>query len=161
VAVGHERAQRRLAQPRHRGLKGKTMGLTRLEDVRIHVRFKLAALWASLMFCYIYGDYFGLYQPGTLHAMLAGRMGPLGPTTQWVLLATSLLMAVPSVMVFLSLVLSPAVCRWAQVVLGIAYTLIMLLSMPGAWMFYLFLGAIEVILSASIVWYAWRWPKAA
>lgn len=136
------------------------MGSTRLEDVRIHVRFKLAALWASLMFCYIYGDYFGLYQPGTLRGMLEGRMGPLGPTTQGVLLGTSLLMAVPSLMVFLSLVLRAGLCRWIQVVLGIAYTLIMLVSMPGAWMFYLFLGAIEVLLTASIVWYAWRWPKA-
>ncbi len=30
-----------------------------LHDIRIHVRFKLSALWAALMFCYIYGDYFG------------------------------------------------------------------------------------------------------
>ena len=135
------------------------MDSTRLEDVRIHVRFKLAALWASLMFCYVYGDYFGLYQPGTLRGMLDGRMGPLGPTTQGVLLATSLLMAIPSLMVFLSLVLPAVLCRWIQVVLGTAYALIMLVSMPGAWLFYLFFGAIEVVLSASIVWYAWRWPK--
>jgi len=135
------------------------MDSTRLEDVRIHVRFKLAALWASLMFCYVYGDYFGLYQPGTLRGMLDGRMGPLGPTTQGVLLGTSLLMAIPSLMVFLSLVLPAVLCRWIQVVLGTAYALIMLVSMPGAWLFYLFFGAIEVVLSASIVWYAWRWPK--
>ena len=135
------------------------MDSTRMEDVRIHVRFKLAALWASLMFCYVYGDYFGLYQPGTLRGMLDGRMGPLGPTTQGVLLGTSLLMAIPSLMVFLSLVLPAVLCRWIQVVLGTAYALIMLVSMPGAWLFYLFFGAIEVVLSASIVWYAWRWPK--
>lgn len=135
------------------------MDSTRLEDVRIHVRFKLAALWASLMFCYVYGDYFGLYQPGTLRGMLDGRMGPLGLTTQGVLLGTSLLMAIPSLMVFLALVLPAVLCRWIQVVLGTAYALIMLVSMPGAWLFYLFFGAIEVVLSASIVWYAWRWPK--
>ena len=27
---------------------------------------KLSALWASLMFCYVYGDYLGLYVPGKL-----------------------------------------------------------------------------------------------
>ena len=43
------------------------------EDIRVHVRFKLFALWTSVMFCYIYGDYFELYQPGKLPAMLAGR----------------------------------------------------------------------------------------
>lgn len=132
-----------------------------LDDIRIHVRHKLAALWASLMFCYIYGDYFGLYQPGNLQSMLDGRMGPLGPTTQTVLLCTSLMMAVPSVMVFLSLALPPRVCRWAQLVLGLAYGAIILLSMPGSWMFYRFLGVVEVILSALIIGYAWRWPRLA
>src|SRR5207253_5794254 len=49
--------------------------------------------------------YFGLYVPGALQKMLEGKMGPLGPTTQGVLLGTSLIMAIPSVMIFLSLVL--------------------------------------------------------
>ncbi|HMG02094.1 MAG TPA: hypothetical protein VK596_03120, partial [Edaphobacter sp.] len=55
------------------------------EDVKVHVRFKLFALWTSLMFCYLYGDYFELYQPGKLQAMIAGRMA-LGAITQGVLL---------------------------------------------------------------------------
>ncbi len=37
-----------------------------LEDLKINVKIKLAALWASVMFCYIYADYFGLYEPGKL-----------------------------------------------------------------------------------------------
>ena len=44
-----------------------------LDDIKVHVKFKLFALWTSVMFCYIYGDYFELYQPGKLPAMLAGR----------------------------------------------------------------------------------------
>jgi hypothetical protein len=46
------------------------------------------------MFCYIYADYFGLYVPGSLQTMLAGKMGPLGPVTQIVLLGTSLMLAI-------------------------------------------------------------------
>ncbi|MFO1508098.1 MAG: hypothetical protein U1F23_13710 [Lysobacterales bacterium] len=46
------------------------------------VQLKLAMLWASVVFCYIYGDYFGLYVPGSLQSILDGRMGPLGATTQ-------------------------------------------------------------------------------
>ena len=30
------------------------------EDIRVHVRVKLFALWPSVMFFYIYGDYFEL-----------------------------------------------------------------------------------------------------
>jgi hypothetical protein len=130
-----------------------------LEDLKVPVRIKLSALWASLMFCYIYGDYFGLYRPGTLQSMLQGNMGPLGPTTQGVLLGTAAMMAVPSLMVFLSLVLRPFVARAANIALGLFYALIMLVSMPGAWVFYLFLGAIEIVLSLLIVWYAWKWPR--
>ncbi len=130
-----------------------------LEDIRVPVKLKLSGLWASLMFCYIYGDYFGLYRPGTLRSMLQGQMGPLGPVTQGVLLGTAVLMVVPSLMVFLTLMFRPALSRVANIALGLAYAAVMLLSMPGAWAFYLFLGCIEVALSLLIVWYAWKWPR--
>ena len=91
-----------------------------LEDIKVPTRLKLSAVWASLMFCYIYGDYFGLYQPGNLRDMLNGQMGPLGPTTQGVLLGTAALMALPSLMVFLSLALPVALSRWFNIVLGAA-----------------------------------------
>jgi len=131
---------------------------TALDDVKLHVRTKISALWASVMFCYIYGDYFGLYQPGALQRMLEGKMGPLGPTTQGVLLGTSVMMAIPSVMIFLSLVLKPTLNRWVNIVLGIIYTVIILITMWD-WAFFIFLGIVEVVLTALIVWYAWNWPK--
>ncbi|MBW3565405.1 MAG: hypothetical protein KY459_11825 [Acidobacteria bacterium] len=130
-----------------------------LQDVKIHVKIKISALWVTLMLCYIYGDYFGLYKPRTLEAMLEGRMGPLGPVTQGMLLGTSVMMAIPALMVFLSLVLPPVVNRWSNIVLGVIYTIIMLITMPGAWLFYLFLGIVEIVLSLLIVWYAWNWPR--
>ena len=132
-----------------------------LEDVKVPVKLKLSALWASLMFCYIYGDYFGLFQPGNLQDMLQGKMGPLGPTTQGVLLGTSVLMAIPSLMVFLALALPAVFNRWGNVVLGLAYAAIIVISMPGAWVFYQFLGVIEAVLSLLIAWQAWRWPRVA
>lgn len=135
------------------------MDSTALDDMKVHVKVKISALWASVVLCYIYGDYFGLYRPGTLQGMLDGRMGPLGPTTQGVLAGTAMMMAIPCLMVFLSLVLRAGVNRWVNIVLGVAYTVIMLISMPGAWTFYLLLGIIEVVLTGLIVWYAWNWPR--
>ncbi|MEO7050177.1 MAG: DUF6326 family protein [Rhodanobacter sp.] len=130
-----------------------------LSDIKVHVRFKLSALWTSLMFCYIYGDYFGLYVPGQLQGMLSGA-GPMGPVSQGSLIGTALLLAVPGLMVFLSLVLAPRLCRWLNLALGVFYTAIMLLTMPGAWWFYIMLGMIEVVLSLLIVACAWRWPRS-
>jgi hypothetical protein len=129
------------------------------EDTRVDTKVKLAALWAATTFCYIYGDYFELYVPGRLAGMLDGKMQPLGPVTQQILLGTSILLAIPSVMVFLSLVLRPNINRWANIVLGVLFTAIMLLVIQGAWIFYKFFGVVEMALTSTIVWYAWKWPR--
>jgi len=129
-----------------------------LDDFKVHVKLKLSALWAALMFCYIYGDYFGLYVPGKLKGMLAGD-GPLGAVSQSSLVATSILLAVPGIMVFLSLVLPPRLNRWLNIILGAFYIVIMLLTMPGAWSFYILLGVIEIALGVLTIWYAWHWPR--
>ena len=135
------------------------MSATASNDIKVHVRFKLSALWSALMFCYIYGDYFGLYVPGKLQGMLRGE-GPVGPVSEGSLIVTALLLAVPGLMIFLSLALWPQLCRWVSIALGVFYTAIMLMTMPGAWGFYITLGVIEVALSLLIVVCAWRWPRA-
>ena len=132
-----------------------------LQDIKIHVRFKLAALWVSVMFFYVYGDYFNLYVPGKMHAMLAGRMGPLGTVTQGVLVGTALSLAIPAVMIFLSVALSARVNRWLNIVLGLAYTVIALLTIPGSWAFFITYALIEALLTLLIAWYAWSWPKTS
>jgi hypothetical protein len=132
---------------------------TILDDIKIHVKLKISALWVSVMFCYIYGDYFLLYQPGKLQGMLEGKMVPLGQTTQGVLLFTSVAMTIPAVMVFLSLALKPRLNRWVNIIVGVTYTVFVIITMPGSWWFYMFLGTVDVILTVLIVWYAWNWPK--
>jgi hypothetical protein len=129
-----------------------------LDDVRIHVRFKLSALWTAIMFCYVYGDFWGLYRPGNLKDILEG-MGPLGPTSQGSLLAVSVLLAVPAVMIFLSLVLPPRAARWLNLAVGAALTAIVIVTLPGAWAFYVFMSLVEVALQVAVIGYAWRWPR--
>lgn len=131
-----------------------------LQRFDLPVQLKLSALWASVMLCYIYGDYFGLFVPGTLKAMFDGQMGSLGPTTQGVLLGTAALITFPALMVALSLLLPPAVNRWLNIVLGLAYTAIVIFFIPGGWWFYEALAVVEVILQLLVVWHAWKWPRA-
>lgn len=130
----------------------------RLADAPVPVRIKLSALWASVMFCYVYGDFFGLFRPGKLADMLAGRT-PVGATTQGLLVAFAVVMAVPSAMVFLSLTLPPNLARWANIGFGVVYSFIMVIAMRGAWGFYVLLGCLEVALTMAIAWYAWMWPR--
>ena len=136
------------------------LAATALDDVRVHVKLKLSALWASVMFLYLYGDYFGLYVPGKLQHMLGGH-GPIGPTSQGSLLAASLLLAAPGLMVFLSLALRRTLSRWLNIAVGVFFSLLVAATMPGAWDFYIALGIVEVALTSHIVWLAWRWPGTA
>lgn len=129
-----------------------------LDDIRIHVKVKLSALWVSLMLCYIYGDIFRLFQHNALQEMLDGKMWGT-PVTQWLLVGTSIVIAIPALMVFLSLVLKPALNRWLNIILSVFYIALMIFTMQGAWLYYKFLGVIEIVLSSLIIWYAWTWPK--
>ncbi len=131
-----------------------------LEHWRAPVQLKLAALWTSVMFCYIYGDFLGLYRPGNIKGILAGE-GLLGPTSQGSLLAVAILIAVPAMMIFLSLALPPKPTRWLNILVGALLTAIVLMTIPGSWAFYIFLSVIEVVLQSLAVWYAWRWPRNA
>ena len=68
----------------------------------IDVRIKLAALWASVTFCYLYGDYFELYTPGKVEGLISGANILDSPMK---LLIASIILAIPSLMVALSVLL--------------------------------------------------------
>src|SRR5215204_6809671 len=84
-----------------------------LEDSRMPVRAKLAAAWTSIMFLYIYVDYFQLYKPGFVDDILAGRVHEfaIGPT--FVTLGLTLI-SIPSLMILLSTTLPARVNRAAN-----------------------------------------------
>ncbi|MFC1912842.1 DUF6326 family protein [Chloroflexota bacterium] len=130
-----------------------------MEDVKINVKIKLSAAWASVMFLYVYGDFLGLYNPGFIEQLIDGEL--LGmQITQVTLLGIAILMAFPSVMVFLSLTLKAKANRWANIILGIVYTLVMLvtgiMAIVDGLAFYVFLAILEVALTVLIVRYAWK-----
>lgn len=127
------------------------------EAVTIPVQIKLSALWAALMFLYIYADHLSLYKPGQIAEMMAGRMGPL-PVTQGTLLSAAVLVLIPAVMVFLSPALQPRIGRWVNIILGVLYTAVNFSNLVGeTWVFYILLGLVELALTVAIVRYARRW----
>jgi hypothetical protein len=135
---------------------------TTLQDFHIHVKFKLSALWASVMCCYIYGDYFTLYVPGHIDGLMHGDSG-VGESTPFKLVLFSLLMATPAVMIFLSLALKPTLNRVLNIAIGFIFTAIMgliVITTKNPWMvFNQVLGSIEMIITFLIIMYAWKWPK--
>ncbi len=135
------------------------MSGTRREDSPVPVRLKLSALWASVMLCFIYADFFGLFLPGRLMTMNDGIMKPLGAATSAILVAVSVMMAIPSAMVALSLLLPLGPCRWANIAFGVVYTAIMVLTSVGAPPFYIVFAAVEIPMLLAAVYLAATWPK--
>lgn len=137
------------------------MANTGLEDIKINLKIKLAALWASLMFCYVYGDFFSLFVPGRIQNLINGNSGA-GETTPTMLVSYAILLALPALMIFLSVALQARVNRILNIIMGVLYTLVMILVVSSSiseWMiFYVFLGVVEIILTCIIVWQAAKWP---
>ena len=52
-----------------REIKMSKVGRRILQEFPVPVNIKLALLWASLMFLYIYNDYFSMYLPGVIEKM--------------------------------------------------------------------------------------------
>ena len=131
-----------------------------LENPKVNIKIKLASLWASVTLCYLYGDYFELYTPGKVNSLITGENVLDSPTK---LLIASIILAISSVMVGVSIILKPKINRILNIVFGTLFTLMMLLigvnSLTEWYSFYAFLAFLESIITALIVWYAWKWPK--
>ena len=137
---------------------------TTLEDQRMPVQAKLAAAWASLMFFYIYIDYFHLYRPGAIDQIRGGGIFEFNitPTLMTIFVAV---IGIPALMVMLSMTLPARVNRATNLVVATLYIPITVFNAAGAsWDWALYYGfhiAIEVLLLAFILRSAWIWPRTA
>ena len=94
------------------------------EDLKVNIKIKLSALWTSVTFCYLYGDYFELYVPQKTQGLINGVNMLDSPIK---LFAASILLSIPSLMIFLSIILKPTINRRLNIILGILYTAMMVL----------------------------------
>ncbi len=133
---------------------------TTLEDQRIPVRAKLAAAWTSFMFLYIYVDYLHLYKPGAIDDILAGIVWEFDITQTFVVIALTL-MAIPILMILLSTTLPARANRIMNLIVASVYVPVSAFNAVGeSWTYFYGLGvALEVIVLALILRYAWTWPK--
>ena len=136
------------------------METLQLAEFKINVRLRLSALWTAVMFCYLYGDYFELYVPGKVGELLKGQNIFDSPVK---LLIVTVILTIPSLMIFLSLLLKARLTKWLNIGIGIFFTFFTLfvgISSISEWrIFYVFLSFLESIVTLLIVWQAWKWEK--
>jgi Family of unknown function (DUF6326) len=124
----------------------------------VNVRSKISALWASMLFVFAYVDLFSFYRPDFRAKVEAGEVGGF-TVNQSFLLGTTAYVVIPSLMVFATLVLPTRINRIANIALGIVYAVTIIASAVGEWSYYILGSSIEVALLATVVYYAWTWPK--
>jgi len=130
-----------------------------VDDTKVNVKIILAGLWTVLMVLFIYADIFSLFRNGQIEKMISGYMGPF-MVTQNSLLIASLLMAIPALMIIISLTLKSKINRYINIVVALAYVFVEIGNMIGeTWIYYLVYGIIEIIITIFIVIKAIKWPS--
>lgn len=135
---------------------------TRLEDPQIPVTAKLAAAWTSFMFLYVYVDILAFYKPGVVEGILAGKIWEFD-VSQTLLTTGIALMAIPIFMVVLSMTLPARANRITNLIVASVQVPYAAFNLVGeSWTAFYGLGlALELILLALILRYAWTWPRTA
>jgi hypothetical protein len=133
-----------------------------LEDQPLPVRATLAAAWTSFMFLYVYVDILNFFTPGVIEDILDGRVFEFDLSQTFSTTALTLV-AVPILMVVLSTTLPARVNRIANLVVASLYVPVTAFNLAGeSWLYFYGLGvALELVLLALILRYAWTWPRTA
>jgi hypothetical protein len=129
-------------------------------DMRVNIKIQLMAMWTTVMFCYVYGDYFELYVPGKTQGLLDGQNLLDSPAK---LFLAMLMLLIPALMIMLSVLVTAPLNRILNMVFAAMYTLLMILVGVGSistWRsFYVFLAGVEAIVTIMIFWKALKWPR--
>lgn len=130
-----------------------------LKEIKVSTQLKLASLWTSLMFLYIYVDYFHLYMPGKLTDIQNGRVYVFDITPGFLSIALVSL-TISALMIFLSVVLPAKINRGLNMIVAAIYIPYTLYNLAGeAWIHMIVGAVVEVILLGFIICYGWKWPR--
>ena len=117
------------------------------------IQIKLAALWTCLMLVYLLGDVLRIFsgdcKPGEMQGVQVGQ-------GTW--LAAAIIMLIPILMIFLSLIVGPPAGRWLHIVVAAGFFLFNLIGLPTYPSTYdRFLIVVGLVFNLLTVWHAWRW----
>lgn len=132
------------------------------QEYSINVKLQLSILWITLLIFYIYGDLFYTWEPEHLNGLLKGETDD-GKTTPMSLMAASIFITIPSLMILLSIMLNAKINRLINIIIGGLYSIAVILvlalfSYPPIMSFFVFLSIIEIGITLLIVYVAWKWP---
>lgn len=133
------------------------------ENTKVDIKVKLASLWTAFIFLYVYADYFDGMTPSS-QEMSNNFETPVGPLTPELLLLFSVIIIIPTLMIFLSIFLKPKINRIVNITVAVLWSsmsiMLFINTINSEWhKFYALFQFIELIVLAIIIWQAYKWPK--
>ena len=123
------------------------------------MRLKLSALWASVMFLYVYVDIIHFYKPGIIEGILAGQVWKFDISQGWALGGFGPHGDPQSHGGSVVDTASPR-ARWTNLVVAALFVPISIGNVLGeTWAFYWFGSAVEAALLLMVIRYSWTWPR--
>ncbi len=114
----------------------------------------LSATWVVVTLIYLYGDVLRICSGDLAKSMAKTNMN----FNQFVWLGIAILMLIPILMVFLTLVLPQSVSRWVNISVAAFFFLFNLVGLPTYPSLYdKFLLAVSLGFNGITIWYAWNW----
>ena len=132
---------------------------TDYQDYWVNPRIKISVMWTAMLFVFVCVDLFSLYRSDVRADIEAGKIAAF-TIGQGYLLGVMVYVLVPSLMVFLSLVMPVRLTRMTNLVLAVLYAVTVAGSAIGEWNYFILGSLAEAGLLAGVVYYAWTWPMA-
>jgi hypothetical protein len=130
-----------------------------LVEHKVDTKLIIMSAWIAVMCLYIYCDIYSLYRPGQIDSMMKGKMGFLD-VSQMSLFWAGVLMAIPSLMIFISPLATARVCRIINLLISPIYFLVNIGNLVAeTWGYYYLLGLLELGMVIIIFIIALRWPR--
>jgi len=124
---------------------------------KLAYRIKISVLWIFMAVAMSAHSIFAFMDPNAVEHMKEMQIGPM------MFLFMALFWILPLIMAFLSIILKDTACRWANIILGLLFTVFNLfhffehLVQPSIQQIVI-IGS-TVVVTALISYYAIRWPK--
>ena len=128
-----------------------------MENLTLKIR--ISVLWLFMAVAMSAHSALALFDPDVIEEITSGKM----EISAGMFVFMALFWLVPLAMAFLSVTLKDSANRWTNIILGIVFTALNIfhltehLAEPSAHQL-LIIGS-TVVVTALIVWYAWKWPK--
>ncbi|CAN5739573.1 hypothetical protein BH23ACT12_BH23ACT12_19610 [soil metagenome] len=130
---------------------------TEHNDHTIDTRLKISALWTAMLFIFAYVDLFSLYRSDVRAGIESGKVFVFDIGQTFLFFAT-LYIIIPSLMIYLTLVMRPGPNRILNIAVAAIYAVTIAGGAVGEWNYYILGSVIEALLLAVVVHHAWTWP---